>query len=783
MSPRCRLRIGLLLIFVLLNAFSFPAALGQTPAASSPQQQRDEVLRINTELVQTDVLVLDKSGKAVPGLTREQFELLVDGQPVPIQFFENVEAGGAREAARIAAARGGSAASAVGARLLAETGRTFVFYIDDLHLSQSSVQRTRELLNKFIDGLAVGDQMLIISPSGQIGFLQQLTDNKTVLKMAASRVVYQSQSAASGGRGSMSVYEARAIDRGQKDVLDYKTKEMMSEMGVVRNPTDLSTFGAQPGATPPPGSGNGVGGGVGSPGSTTRGGVGMGAGEARAMTTNVGVENPELVGGTNMNSRRMMAEQAVKTEARRVLMHSNNVNSALLSSLEALARGSASVPGRKLIFLVSDGFVLDTKNNDTAERLRRVIDTAARSGAVFYAIDSKGLSVDYADSGKDAFADIADLTGGHNASIDMTSMALQESTAAKEVLRTLSAETGGRAILNRNDLEGGVGQVVRETGTYYLLAWRPQPETASGQPKFKTIKISVKGRPELRVLSRGGFYTQPPPPLEADAKTAVSTSGPAATKAAEADLRTAVTAPFPRGQLAVAAYTAVVNDGGSYKATGLADLSGYQAADGKGDVDFVAVVLDSSGKSVSSVAQNVKPPSDEGGAKPFRITAKMPNALAPGLYQMRVAARDARTGRVGSVFQWIEIPEFKPGKMTLSSMFLTEESAQGGGGALEVERRFARASNLLLQFYVYNAARSAAGQPDVTVALNILQGGKVVVGAPAAPLPAAGDPARIQYSVSFPLGEFPPGSYALQVVVEDRVAKSAVTQQMGFTVE
>src|SRR5918998_1438056 len=141
MSPRCRLCLGLFQIFVLLNALSFPAAFGQTPAAS-PQQQRDEVLRITTELVQTDVLVLDKSGKT---------------------------------------ARGGSAASAAGARLLAETGRVFVFYIDDLHLSQSSVQRTRELLNKFIDTLAAGDQMLIISPSGQIGFLQQLTDNKAVL--------------------------------------------------------------------------------------------------------------------------------------------------------------------------------------------------------------------------------------------------------------------------------------------------------------------------------------------------------------------------------------------------------------------------------------------------------------------------------------------------------------------------------------------------------------------------------------------------------------------------
>ena len=55
------------------------------------------MLRISTDLVQTAVSVVDKKGKFVEGLTIEDFELKVDGKPVPIGFFEQVTAGSSRE--------------------------------------------------------------------------------------------------------------------------------------------------------------------------------------------------------------------------------------------------------------------------------------------------------------------------------------------------------------------------------------------------------------------------------------------------------------------------------------------------------------------------------------------------------------------------------------------------------------------------------------------------------------------------------------------------------------
>ena len=59
--------------------------------------QEHEVIRTNTELVQTTITVLDKKGHFVEGLQREQFHLMVDGKPRPVEFFERVAAGSARE--------------------------------------------------------------------------------------------------------------------------------------------------------------------------------------------------------------------------------------------------------------------------------------------------------------------------------------------------------------------------------------------------------------------------------------------------------------------------------------------------------------------------------------------------------------------------------------------------------------------------------------------------------------------------------------------------------------
>src|ERR671931_461972 len=129
-----------------------PSARAQDARKPAPQGEDEEVVRISSDLVQTDVMVFDKQGKFVEGLKPEQFELRVDGRARQIIFFERVEAGTVNEDAQLAAARGAGGGAAHGAALPLDRGRTVVFFVDDLHLLAGSAARVGKTLLRYIEG-------------------------------------------------------------------------------------------------------------------------------------------------------------------------------------------------------------------------------------------------------------------------------------------------------------------------------------------------------------------------------------------------------------------------------------------------------------------------------------------------------------------------------------------------------------------------------------------------------------------------------------------------------
>src|ERR1043165_6016542 len=110
------------LLFLLI---AWSGTQGQTPSPSPKPQ--DDVVRVYTELVQTDVMVFDKQGKFVNGLTADNFELRMDGKPRAIDGFEQITAG-SNEEVQLAAARGVSTLN-LKSPVPLDRGRIVFFYI------------------------------------------------------------------------------------------------------------------------------------------------------------------------------------------------------------------------------------------------------------------------------------------------------------------------------------------------------------------------------------------------------------------------------------------------------------------------------------------------------------------------------------------------------------------------------------------------------------------------------------------------------------------------------
>src|SRR5690349_10913136 len=175
------------LVFLLL---AWSATSAQTPTPS-PQKSPEDVVRVYTELVQTDVMVFDKQGKFVNGLTKDDFELRIDGKPRAIEAFEQITAGSDEEG-QLAAARGTTTLN-LKRPVQLDRGRIIFFYVDDFHMDLSGLVAAKKVINQFIDHeMGQNDQAAIACATGQIGFLQQLTTDRMVLRLALDRLTSKS---------------------------------------------------------------------------------------------------------------------------------------------------------------------------------------------------------------------------------------------------------------------------------------------------------------------------------------------------------------------------------------------------------------------------------------------------------------------------------------------------------------------------------------------------------------------------------------------------------------
>jgi VWFA-related protein len=710
----------------------FTAAFGQTQNPKPPEG--DDVVRVYSDLVQTDVMVFDRQGRFVNGLKREDFELRIDGKTRPVEFFERIAAGANNEEVQLAAARGvavpGKGPSPIRPVPL-DRERTIFFYVDDLHLSAGNLLRMRKLLLRFVDqDLGQNDMAAITSASGTIGFLQQLSDNKAVLRAAVERLSARSSAHSDMERPPMTEYLALQIDRQDRDVTGFFVDALIK---------DFSMLG------------------------------------------------------------RDMAEAMVKSRANQVLSQAGGTTTNTLVGLESLVRSSSKLSGRKIVFFISDGFLLDDRNSDALYRLRKVTSAAARSGVVIYSLDARGLVASLADAS-------AGTTFDPTGRLDRGSSG--ELLASQDAMNALANDTGGRAIFNTNALDVGLKNALKETSTYYLLAWRPDHEAATSD-KFRRIAVSLPGHPDLTVRVRQGFFDRESPTLESQAKKkaqpeqAANKTGP---EQSEAVLRDSFTEVYPTSEIPIAVNLSfldiptkgiVLNVAMQVKVDSLE----FKNVNGKlkGEVDLRASVFNDHGKAGATFAERLTVSAHSLEALRRGNNELIYNYqvyLPEGLFQVRVGARDPASGKVGTAYEWIEVPRLSEQKLALSSVVIGERlpvqadaanNIQGtiAGATLRIDGRFQRNAVLRFNVHIYNAALATDFKPDLGVQAQILRDREPVITTPSKRISTEGIEqfGRLPYAGDLSLEGLAPGRYVLRISIVDRFAKTSAAQEVRFEIE
>ncbi len=193
-------RLVRLAVIAMLLAIYFPTArLAQQatpPAAGNPQdpvRPNQNIVRINTQLVQLDVVVTNKKGRHVEDLTEADFELLVDGKKQPLTHFSHITLPNAvtREIAKKKNAGAAAAPESMPTRQIeaSEVRRTIAFIVDDLGLGFGGTERVRETMRKYVaEQMQEGDLVAIIRTGGGLGMLEQFTSDKRLLYSAIERL-------------------------------------------------------------------------------------------------------------------------------------------------------------------------------------------------------------------------------------------------------------------------------------------------------------------------------------------------------------------------------------------------------------------------------------------------------------------------------------------------------------------------------------------------------------------------------------------------------------------
>jgi VWFA-related protein len=320
-----------------------------------------------------------------------------------------------------------------------------------------------------------------------------------------------------------------------------------------------------------------------------------------------------------------------------------------LAALEDAARGLAQYPEKKALIFISSG--IQKNGVDNQSQLRATVNTAIRANVAFYPIDARGLTALV--PGGDATQ--AGATGNNLYSGSGQRSLKENFNNQQETLATLALDTGGKAVLDSNDLTDGMRQVQRDFGSYYVLSYVSNNSARDGRYRRIQVKLAPTvsaSKPKLDY--RQGYYAptsfarMQEADKEAQLSQALMSDNPVT------DLALAVEVDYFR--LSKDKYFVPINA----KIPGSALEFHKKGAKQATELDFIADVLDARNRTAATVRDTI----------PLKVTADLAGqvsqksvqydtgvTLGPGKYTIRFVARENGEGKIGTFERIFTIPD------------------------------------------------------------------------------------------------------------------------------
>ncbi|HEY8233911.1 MAG TPA: VWA domain-containing protein [Vicinamibacteria bacterium] len=726
MRPFARLACVLLLSATAAHTAPVP----QTPQV--PAQV--PVFGSEVELITVDAVVLNKLGKAVPGLTSEDFQVSEDGKPVEIVSFEAVVEPDEEPQPATASFSSEAAGNEPGA---VTAGRAFAIVIDDLGMAPERSADAREAIRAFLErGVRAGDEVILGTASGDAWWSGRIPEGREDLLAVAARA-----------RGK---YDER-----------FSTNQMTDyEAFWITNHEDTPAL-----AQSAPG----------------------GRGDSSGRASSGGPESlPSGAGGVRERVRKrweaqmlclgpacepMLRGRAAQLDAAR--------RSRTQATLGAIGRGIEAlrpIHGRKSLLLVSQGFV----NDPGDRRTRNVVALSREANTAVYFLDVRGLQA-MRDSGAGSAAEASPGPGAVMDSFvaDRGTTNFEESVLSSTGSEGLASDTGGFSVRNTNDLGGGAERIADESRVFYLLGFN----ATEGKPAqaWRKLQVSTK-RPGLEVRARKGYTL---------AKAASAFQPPKKGKERGPDpaVLRAIDSPHHATGLPMRARVYVLEPGAKQTRVLVAaefDTSALgPGSDKPRRLEMSAVVRMRDEPLEFRYDQAVELKQAAAGTTWRAIAREF--GVPPGAAAVRVVLHDPATRTLGSVSARFEVP--KADVLRLSTPILTDrvEPARADGEnprpALAVSRAFPKDAGLYCQFEVVGAKKGPDGKARVAAGVSVFAAnGKLVRESPSSPVAVDAEGRSVRL-VGIDLAGLPEGSYDLVLDVQDEIGHARLRQREPFTIE